>query len=436
MSLETPYANLLPPLTTDEYAALEADIAVNGVMVPITIDEIGNILDGHNRYAIEPNAPTVTISGLTEGEKIAYVYRANNARRNLSPTQKKKLREDMKGVALFLKQEGKTQAEIGALLGVDQSTVSLWLNIPNMNIHNGNIPDARVTIPKAEDEKIVARVEAGETQEQVAADYGVQQAAISKRVKKAKKKAAREPKPAIVEASKSPRLLVGRAEKLELDNESIDLIITSPPYNLESGQWPMGGNGRVPRTSGIGYDDDIEENDYQAWQINVLIELYRVAKQGASLFYNHKPRNREGALIHPLAWILSADNPWTLRQEIIWDRGSTHNHSPALFWPEDERVYWLTKGKPKLPDRPIGISTVWRFHGPVADTWHPAPFAEELPRRCIDAVGREGITVLDPFAGSCTVARVALTYNYDAVAVDISEEYLLRAAKENGWKYG
>jgi modification methylase len=264
------------------------------------------------------------------------------------------------------------------------------------------------------------------------------------RVAKKLKQSQFDPIPAPVLADKSPTLLIGLADDLwQLADASVDLIITSPPYNLNRDNWPMGGaddlGGRIPRGDGIGYDnyqDGQPQEVYQAWQISVLQELYRVATPGASLFYNHKPRTKNGALIHPIEWLSSPDNPWTIRQEIIWDRGSTHNHSKYLFWPEDERIYWLTKGKPELPDRPVGMSTVWKFHGPVASTWHPAPFDEELPRHCIEAVGRDGITVLDPFAGSCTTARVALEYGYDAVAVDISSDYLQRAATEHGWEYG
>jgi len=161
--------------------------------------------------------------------------------------------------------------------------------------------------------------------------------------------------------------------------------------------------------------------------------MYRVARPGASFFYNHKPRNRDGELIHPMAWVGDSRNPWILRQEIVWDRGSTHNHSASLFWPEDERIYWMTKGRPILPDHSIGMSTVWRFHGPVAHTWHPAPFAEELPARCMDAVGRDGIVILDPFAGSCTTLKVAFQRGYESVGVDTSIEYLERARLENRW---
>jgi len=243
----------------------------------------------------------------------------------------------------------------------------------------------------------------------------------------------REALPQLVQ-TRSPRLIVSHAEDMpEVESESVDLIITSPPYNLGGNSWPMGGDGREPRADGIGYADDLDEFAYQDWQVQCLIEFYRVAKFGASLFYNHKVRNVRGGIVHPMDWLRDERNPWIVRQEIVWDRGSTHNHNESLFWPEDERLYWMTKGKPTLPNRPVGMSNIWRFHGPVAGTWHPAPFSEELPKRCIMAVGREGITVLDPFAGSCTTCKVALEYGYHAIGVDMLGEYLERAAQEYGW---
>ena len=136
-------------------------------------------------------------------------------------------------------------------------------------------------------------------------------------------------------------------------------------------------------------------------------------------------------LIHPTAWLGRVEG-WTLRQEIVWDREVTHNHSATLFWPVDERVCWLTEGKPRL-EGPIGMPTVWRFHGPRPHTWHPAPFVEELPRRCLEAVGRPGIVVLDPFAGSCTTLKAAAGMGYEAIGVDRCAEYLERAKVENGW---
>lgn len=175
---------LLPPLSTEEFEALKNDIAVNGVRQPIFVDENGEILDGHHRYKIDPNVKRIVISGKTEAEKMAFVFNANFTRRNLSSAQKNEARKKMQKIADELALHDYTQAAIATMLGVDQSTVSKWLDATNMNNHNGCKPDARVKIPKTENEKIYDRIKTGETQEQVAADYGVTHQAINKIIAK------------------------------------------------------------------------------------------------------------------------------------------------------------------------------------------------------------------------------------------------------------
>lgn len=234
-------------------------------------------------------------------------------------------------------------------------------------------------------------------------------------------------------------LYVGRAENLPLEDATVDLIVTSPPYNLGDDNWPMGGGGRTTR-DGIEYSahgDDMNQLEYETWQIEVLCELYRVAKPGASLFYNHKARTVGGRIVHPMHWLASTNNPWTIRQEVIWDRESTHNHSATLFWPIDERIYWMTKGAPTVRTLSIGQPTIWSEFGPIPNTWHPAPFTDKLPRMLLEAIGVDSQTVvLDPFAGSCTTLRVALELGCAAIGVDISREYLEQACLENGWDRG
>lgn len=231
-------------------------------------------------------------------------------------------------------------------------------------------------------------------------------------------------------------LVNGRAESLTfLADESVDVIITSPPYNLGQENWPMGGNGRESR-DGIGYaahDDKMEQCEYEAWQVEVLKELYRVAKPGASFFYNHKVRTCDGRLISPMRWLDKPDNPWIIRQEIIWNRKSTHNHAESLFWPIDERIYWMTKGKPVLTQA-IGMPTIWEEFGPVPSTWHPAPFTEKLPQMLLEAIHVAPMSVvLDPFSGSGTTVKVALSQQCQAIGVDLTMEYLQKSAEANKW---
>ncbi len=312
-------------------------------------------------------------------------------------------RQTLKQWAIILAGLGMTQEAIGKWLGVCQSLVSYWLD-------GQNIVD---TPPVILDKTGTFISNAG---------------VLIKNFRDGLP-----PKP-------KPQLFVGRAEHLSfLQDESIDIIITSPPYNLGQEKWPMGGNGRTPRDNGIGYSshgDDLPEDEYQAWQIKCLIEFYRVVKAGGSLFYNHKVRQREGEVIHPLKW-LQGTTSWLLRQEVVWDRLSTHNHSATLFWPQDERIYWLTKGKPNLSDKSVGVPSVWREFGPIPKTGdHPAPFTPALPKMILKAVGKPGDVILDPFGGGMTTCVVASVMGYRSVGVDIAEDYVKRAAECFGVEYG
>ena len=58
MKLKMPYLGLVPRLSSDELEALRVDIAVNGVLDPIWVDDRGNILDGHTRHEIDPSTQT------------------------------------------------------------------------------------------------------------------------------------------------------------------------------------------------------------------------------------------------------------------------------------------------------------------------------------------------------------------------------------------
>lgn len=123
MSENAPY-QVMPPLSADDYAALEADIVKNGVLVPVEYDENGNILDGHNRVAICESLglvdwPRFVRKGLSEEEKRSHARSLNLARRHLSSAQKRDLIETQLRETPSL-----SSRAIAARLGVDDKTVS------------------------------------------------------------------------------------------------------------------------------------------------------------------------------------------------------------------------------------------------------------------------------------------------------------------------
>lgn len=247
--LKTPYKNLVPPLATSEFEVLKADIKVNGVQVPVAIDEDNNILDGHHRYACDKNAPTIVIAGMTDLEKRAYVIKANVARRNLSPAQRKELRKVQRKLCRELKAADKgtyTQSRLAVMLGVSRRTVDEWLDTTS-NVKNDttcspgrvtdHATDSRVKVAPKQKAVIADRVAAGESQSQVAADYGVTQQTISTIVKSANNIHSRDDDKARKTAHLKEKLFdlrKGDFREVLADVIGVSLILTDPPYPKES----------------------------------------------------------------------------------------------------------------------------------------------------------------------------------------------------------
>ena len=119
-------------------------------------------------------------------------------------------------------------------------------------------------------------------------------------------------------------------------NGSVDLIITSPPYNLGS-RHHTGSKTFKPYNT---YTDNMPEPEYQEWQVDFLKECFRVLTDDGSMFYNHKNRIRDGVQITPYEWLLKS--PFVIKQELVWFNRS-QNFDKCRFYPMTERVYWLTK---------------------------------------------------------------------------------------------
>ena len=115
---------VMPELTPEEYAELKADIAERGVMIPIEYDELGNVLDGYHRLKIceelgIKDYPRVIRAGMTEAEKLTHARKLNIARRHLTSEQKRELiREQLKETP------EKSNVQIAKALGVTDKTVA------------------------------------------------------------------------------------------------------------------------------------------------------------------------------------------------------------------------------------------------------------------------------------------------------------------------
>lgn len=219
-----------------------------------------------------------------------------------------------------------------------------------------------------------------------------------------------------------------------LDDVKADLIFTSPPYNIGSKQDRSDGNrGQglydVRSYAGItGYDDDLPEDEYRDSQIEFLLWAADHLADNGTLVYNHKPRRRNGSMIHPVQWLLDpkVTNHLTLMEEVIWDRGSTHNHARQLMWPHTERLYVLRltdhayslDNTADLPQR----SDVWRINK-AKNIGHCAPFPVELAEAGLLAWSKPGDLVCDPYTGSGTTAIAAMNTGRRFVGSEMLPNY-------------
>ena len=203
-----------------------------------------------------------------------------------------------------------------------------------------------------------------------------------------------------------------------IPNESVDLIITSPPYNL--GKTHHTGNKRFKSYSD--YSDDMPEELYQQWQIEVLNECYRVLKQEGSMWYNHKNRIRNGIQITPYEWLLKTK--FIIKQEIVWFNGS-QNFDKCRFYPMTERLYWLAKSPKTKMFNSIN-------HHDVFDRkdWKPegtkGKFKRAFPVKMVEDIiscFENAKIVLDPFMGSGTTAIACINTKRNYIGFEISKEY-------------
>ena len=204
---------------------------------------------------------------------------------------------------------------------------------------------------------------------------------------------------------------------------SIDLVVTSPPYNLKNST----GNGMKDGRGGkwknaelikgyIDYDDNMPHDLYVAWQRDCLADMYRIIPDNGAIFYNHKWRVQNGLLQDRQDIV----NGFPVRQIIIWKRSGGINFNPGYFLPTYEVIYLIAKPHFALAPKANAHGDVWEF-SQESKNEHPAPFPVALIDRIISSTSAK--TILDPFMGSGTTAIAALINNRDYVGIELSQKY-------------
>jgi DNA modification methylase len=283
------------------------------------------------------------------------------------------------------------------------------------------------------------------------------------------------------------KVLTGDVQKLlpELEDDSIDCVVTSPPY------WGLRDYGVDGQ---IGMEPTPEE--YISKLTGVFHEIKRILRPKGTLWLNigdsysassntggtasfqkagpmttkgHgvpkglKPKNLVG-IPWRLALSLQSDG-WYLRSDIIWSKSNpmpesvidrpTKSHEYIFLLTKSESYFYdmeavkerATYQDDRVRDRDSSklnhtpgktrssglktnhydfrnIRTVWNFNSQPFPDAHFAVFPEELPTRCIKAGCPAGGIVLDPFAGSGTTGAVARALGRSSISIELNPEYV------------
>lgn len=204
---------------------------------------------------------------------------------------------------------------------------------------------------------------------------------------------------------------------------SIDLVVTSPPYNLRNSTGNGMKDGRGGKWSRAqllnGYEmhgDDMPHDDYVEWQRACLKEMFRLLRDDGAIFYNHKWRV-QGGLLQDRADIVAG---FPVRQIIIWRRKGGINFNPGYFLPTYEVIYLIAKPNFRLAQKANAVGDVWEFTQESGNP-HPAPFPEDLINRIIGSTNAD--IILDPFVGSGTTAVCAKRLGRRFIGIEISPTY-------------
>jgi len=215
----------------------------------------------------------------------------------------------------------------------------------------------------------------------------------------------------------------------KMPDKCIDLVVTSPPYNLKNSTGNGMKDGRGGKWAGAAlvngysnYDDNMPHEEYSKWQRECLTEMFRLLKDDGAIFYNHKWRVQDG-LIQDRQDIV---NGFPVRQIIIWRRKGGINFNPGYFLPTYEVIYLIAKSKFKLAPKANAFGDVWEFTQEM-NNQHPAPFPVALIDRIISSTNAK--IILDPFSGSGTTAIVAIGLKRNYIGIELSQEYCKMSEK-------
>jgi site-specific DNA-methyltransferase (adenine-specific) len=217
----------------------------------------------------------------------------------------------------------------------------------------------------------------------------------------------------------------------DINNESVDLTVTSPPYSVDVKYGE--------------YNDNIPYAEYLSFTENWLRKCFEFSKRDGRLCLNIPLDKNKGGQQSVYADIttIAKDVGWRYHSMIIWNEQNISRRTAWGSWLSASAPYviapvevivvlykekWIkeAKGKSDIQRNEFLSWTngVWSFNGESKSRiGHPAPFPLELPRRCIKLFSYVGDTVLDPFMGSGTTLVACSETDRRGIGIEIDRKY-------------
>lgn len=237
----------------------------------------------------------------------------------------------------------------------------------------------------------------------------------------------------------------------ELDNESVQVVVTSPPYYQDKNYGSHEAN----------LENRESYEEYKKALQSVLEECYRVLKPDGKLCLNlmdpyttvdDHGRFQRLPLTQEITLFLE-DLGLDYMETVRWVKQRFGN-SGTVFgsYPHPTNLYfagsyenllifrkWVNKSYYKtrnLPGKSVKEESkltkqewrewtdpTWKFDGVDRNDDHPAKFPYQLPYRCVRMFSFKGDTVLDPFCGSGTTLKAAVDTGREAVGYEVEKKY-------------
>jgi len=216
----------------------------------------------------------------------------------------------------------------------------------------------------------------------------------------------------------------------KLPSECIDLVVTSPPYNV-----------------GMEYEEPLTEDEYTEFLKDVLVGIKRVLKPDGRICWNvpYQMISARRQIFSPYYCSMVAIKEAGLkyRDNITWNKIKCANDtawgswcSASAPWIRHMSEAIIIAYKEEWKKRKMGTSDITKeeFLKYTLDIWsipcakrsvikHPAPFPEQLAERCIKLFSYVGDTVLDPFLGSGTTMVSAIRLRRKAIGIEVRKDY-------------